>query len=314
MKKVLFATTALVASAGIAAAEVNLSGSAEMGVVGGSAQETQFHTDIDVTFKMEGTTDNGLTFGASIDLDESDGSGSCTLPGGILANGAVACSVSGASPAFAEKSAGGETIFISGDFGTITMGDTDSGFDAVLDEIHSLGGAGSIDGAHEANTSDGDGVGQPDSQTLSYKNTFNGLEFVVSINLDDAAGSNDHHYSIGVGYTFDLASGSVDLGLGYSDAGAADAFGFSAVVKLDNGFAFGGRYEDASGASNEAWGVGVGYKTGAYGFNAQYSEKGGVDGWGVAAQYDLGGAKLQAGYGDVSGGASTWSLGVAMKF
>ncbi|HDR27679.1 MAG TPA: porin, partial [Rhodovulum sp.] len=35
MKKVLFATTALVASAGIAAADITLSGSAQMGIKGG---------------------------------------------------------------------------------------------------------------------------------------------------------------------------------------------------------------------------------------------------------------------------------------
>ena len=49
MKKVLFATTALVASAGFAAADVDLSGSAEIGVVGGDYlvnDEVQFfHVD-----------------------------------------------------------------------------------------------------------------------------------------------------------------------------------------------------------------------------------------------------------------------------
>ncbi|MEO1580050.1 MAG: porin, partial [Pseudomonadota bacterium] len=72
MKKVLLASTALVVSAGIAAADVSLSGSAELGIFDDDT-ETQFHTDIDVTFTMSGETDGGLTFGASIDLDESDG-------------------------------------------------------------------------------------------------------------------------------------------------------------------------------------------------------------------------------------------------
>ncbi|KKL69695.1 hypothetical protein LCGC14_2112360, partial [marine sediment metagenome] len=72
MKKVLFATTALVASTSFAMADVDLSGVAEMGIFGGDGIEDQFHTDIDVTFSMSGSTDNGLTFGASIDLDESD--------------------------------------------------------------------------------------------------------------------------------------------------------------------------------------------------------------------------------------------------
>ena len=128
MKKVLLATSALVASAGIASAQgVELSGHAEMGIIGGSAIETQFHTDIDVTFTMSGETDNGLTFGASIDLDESDGSGT----------GATAV---GASAAFGNTTQGGETVFISGSFGTLTMGDTDGAFDWALTEV-AIGGA-----------------------------------------------------------------------------------------------------------------------------------------------------------------------------
>src|SRR6056297_1358365 len=81
MKKILFATTALVASAGIASAEVALSGYAELGVFenqngtgdgfSGDATKAQVFSDIDVTFSMSGEADNGLTFGASIDLDES---------------------------------------------------------------------------------------------------------------------------------------------------------------------------------------------------------------------------------------------------
>ena len=49
MKKILFATTALVATAGVAAVDVAVSGGAEMGLFGGTGIETQFFTDIDVT-------------------------------------------------------------------------------------------------------------------------------------------------------------------------------------------------------------------------------------------------------------------------
>ncbi len=76
MKKVLFASTALVAFTGAAAADVTLSGRAEMGIYNpfvaapGANSGWQFFTDIDVTFTMSGETDNGLTFGASVDLDE----------------------------------------------------------------------------------------------------------------------------------------------------------------------------------------------------------------------------------------------------
>jgi hypothetical protein len=74
MKKVLFATTALVATAGVASADIALSGSAQMGIQGGNNtanDTTQFVQDIDITFTMSGTADNGTTFGAAIDLDEN---------------------------------------------------------------------------------------------------------------------------------------------------------------------------------------------------------------------------------------------------
>ncbi len=73
MKKLLLASTALVAMAGAAKAEVALSGFAEIGIFGSSegfrigTGGDEFHTDIDVTFSMTGETDTGLTFGASID-------------------------------------------------------------------------------------------------------------------------------------------------------------------------------------------------------------------------------------------------------
>ena len=71
MKKVLLASTALVVTSSAAMAEVGLSGYAEMGIVGGGgAMETQFHHDLDVKFSLSGESDNGLSFGATIDLDE----------------------------------------------------------------------------------------------------------------------------------------------------------------------------------------------------------------------------------------------------
>ena len=82
MEKFLLASTALVASATFAFAEVNVSGTAEMGVFGASEDlfnddnddiedaDLQFHTDIDVIFTMAGETDQGLAFGAEVDLDD----------------------------------------------------------------------------------------------------------------------------------------------------------------------------------------------------------------------------------------------------
>ncbi|MCY4242436.1 MAG: porin, partial [Rhodobacter sp.] len=75
MKRLLMATTALCLGAGTAAADVALSGSAEMGVAGSKDDSARFHTDVNVKFGLSGTTDGGITFGSAIELAESgDGS------------------------------------------------------------------------------------------------------------------------------------------------------------------------------------------------------------------------------------------------
>ena len=124
MKKVLLASTALVVTSGAAVAEVGLSGYAEMGIVGGGgAMETQFHHDIDVTFTLSGETDSGLSFGATIDLDEVGDDTGCAGIGAQPSN--TTC---------VEE----HSVFISGSFGTLTMGDTDGAFDWALTEVGSL--------------------------------------------------------------------------------------------------------------------------------------------------------------------------------
>ncbi len=72
MKKLLISTTALVAVAGIAHAEVTLTGTAEAGITQGTNKDDAlgYHTDMDVNFRGVGTTDSGFQFGATIDLDE----------------------------------------------------------------------------------------------------------------------------------------------------------------------------------------------------------------------------------------------------
>ena len=90
-----------------------------MGILGGdwvderNVDDTSYelHTDIDVTFTMTGQTDTGLTFGASIDLDESDG-----------VTGSNPDDTRGESLAFDGRTQGGEVIFISGAFGTLNHG------------------------------------------------------------------------------------------------------------------------------------------------------------------------------------------------
>lgn len=224
MKKVLLASTALVAFAGVAAAEVTITGSAEMGVAGAtfdidtsapgvddfSADEPlQFFQDVDVTFTMSGETDGGLAFGVSVDLDEGgDGSDA-------------------SDNSFED---GGVAVFISGQFGTLTMGDTDGALDRVLTEAGNIGNPGSINDAETVHIGyNGDYLdGSGDGQIVRYDYTFQQFQFAVSIEQHPSGDGlvleddDDLTWAIGFGYEFDFAGGSVDLGIGYqySDAGS----------------------------------------------------------------------------------------------
>lgn len=237
MKKVLLASTALVAFAGAAAAEIAITGSAEMGVRGATFDvdftdptladvsadsPLQFHQDVDVTFTMSGETDGGLAFGVSVDLDEGGGQ-------------------PGVSNDFID---GGVAIFISGDFGTLTMGDTDGALDRVLTDAGNIGNPGSLDDAETShlgyNGSWLDDSG--DGQIVRYDYTFDAFQFAVSIEqhgdcnnigrvteVDDCdgnpntpGGDDNLTWALGFGYEFEFSGGSVDLGIGYQHSDNGD--------------------------------------------------------------------------------------------
>jgi len=350
MKKILFATTALVASTGFAMAQsVDLSGSAEMGIFGGETAanvdiEDQFHTDIDVTFSMSGETDGGLTFGASVDIDEQIGDNNATTGG----------AESGATRDDSDD--GGATIFVSGAYGTLTMGDTDGALDWAMDEA--IIGA-SLGDNHEHGGYNGnsllDGAFGLDGQIARYDYSFGGFSVGVSAEVQDAAGGDD---TFGVGARYDGEFGTIAyaFGLGYQENGdnngaaaggtSASALGFSASMSMDTGLSAIFNYTDfddaftnaAAGTTfggfvapgieiNDHIGVAVGYEFGQLLVAANYGQfdtsNGDVDGYGLIANYDLGGgASLQAGYGrsDYDNGAGpdldrhTYSFGIAMAF
>ncbi|WP_375551258.1 MULTISPECIES: porin [Rhodophyticola] len=333
MKKVLFATTALVALAGAAAADVTISGSAEMGIIGGdrdaagdpvngalaTTDATQFFNDVDIRFTLSGTTDNGLTFGAVVDLDEA----------GNLGN---------------EIDNQGTSVFLSGNFGTLTLGDTDGALDWALSEANTAGNPGSIDDAETVHAgylgSYGDGQGggvNGDNQVLRYEYTFDSFGIAISHeqNAPAATGlvpTNARDGSTAIGFRYDAALAGVDLqfGLGYqvTDFGTADdqaIVGVSVAAVFAGGFEATIQYSDwtdvngAAGVDDDHIGIGLGYSFDAFSIHANYGEfDSGAEGFGLAAAYDLGGgAGIHLGYGSSDqGGFSTdfWSLGVAMSF
>ena len=307
MKKVLFTSTALVAFAGAAVADVSLSGRAEMGLFKTSAVDTQFFTDIDVTFSMAGETDNGLEFGASVDLDEG-GSGAAAV-----ANNA---------------DDGGATIFIRGSFGTVTMGDTDGALDWALTEAGNVGNPGSIADDETAHAGYVGSYldGANDGQILRWDHTFGDFGVAVSVDDDNGGVLGGDGFAIGLKYTLDLGGTAVNLGLGYQDADTdGSAVGISATAILDGGFSVGIVYADWSdNAADNNIGLGIGYTSGPISVHANYGKVefvggGDASGIGLSAAYDLGGgAVVHVGYGrsDVGGAfdPQSASLGLGLSF
>lgn len=328
MKKVLFATTALVGSAGVAAADVAITGAAEMGVYGGTGNvggtgTLQFFTDIDVTFTMSGQTDGGLTFGASIDLDESDGANQ------TAAQAAANAPAQGASNAFGPATQGGESIFVSGSFGTLTMGDTDGAFDWAMQEV-GIGGTLNDDHTSHPGFSGNSGLdGAIDGQVARYDYSFSGFSFAVSAEVPNAAAGNVV-YGVGAKYTFSgISAGDINVGVAYQGQGAVSIYGASIDASLSGGFRgilnYSRRDGGAPAADFNHYGIGLGYTMNAVTVSANYGsmtfDNGTVnDGYAIVANYDLGGgAVLQAGYanGSVAGvtaGNERYSFGLSMAF
>lgn len=312
MKNILLATTALVATASTAfAAGVELSGSAEMGIIGGDkyGDVTQFHTDIDVTFSMSGEADNGLTFGASIDLDESDGSnGECVADGA----GDISCGIKGASDAFDNTTQGGESIFIAYGAGRLSMGDVDGAFDAALQEA--IIGSSINDDLEHLGYNDNSGLdGAYDGQIATASYGFSGFTGFLSVELSDTSSDIDPVWGVGVSYTADLAGLALDLGLGYQqgdESAAEGAAGNITVEPTDSAADLVGKLN--SKLRTDVWGLSVGttFNNGIVGIinysSANYAELDGFAGvdtgntethWGVALGYSMNALTVGANWG-----------------
>ncbi|MCV2876101.1 porin [Rhodobacteraceae bacterium XHP0102] len=267
LDKCFFATTALVASAAMAQADITLSGTAEMGIVGGEQyglsssgnvvipgnDDFRFHQGYTMNFGMTSTTDSGLEFGANFRLD---------MDGSTEENQGVS------------QDAG--TVFISGAFGKLTMGDTDGAADWALSEMALAGGSiNDAETGHAGYTGNNLFDGGNDDQVLRYEYSMGDVAFAIS--HEQAANGQSTHLDdnngIGVKYTVPMAGGSLALGAGYAtgtmywDEGGTDtvlasaytdsrttsgtapdtwatgdAFGVSAVYTASNGFIIGANY------------------------------------------------------------------------
>ncbi len=155
MKKLLIASTALVATAGMAAADVTITGHAQAGyhsqllTKGGASMSTTsegIYSGVGVDFAMAGATDNGISFTASLNID----AGTEIDQADFQYDGADT------------GKAGLGAVTMSGAFGTLTFDD---------------GGV--------ANLFDGD----YSNHDISYATTVNGVAITVAADADESVGT-----------------------------------------------------------------------------------------------------------------------------
>ena len=310
MKNILFATTALVATAGIASADVSITGFAEIGVFDTGSGDMQLFNDIDVTFSMTGETEGGMSFGASVDLDE-------------ISDVAV-------NQATDNNSRAGIAANISGGFGTVTLGDTDGASDWAMTETAVGGSMADDHTAHAGYSGNSPFDGVSDGQILSWTNTVGAMGVAISFEqaADGATSDNDDTVQIGLKYSMEAAGATIGLGIGYADAGSqtaagitGDTNGMGISLSVASGNLTGVlNYSDGEvlgvDASHVALGIGVTMDALTIGVNWGEFDTDNVkaNGVGLAVNYNLGGgAVFQLGYGDGEG-VDTMSMGLALSF
>jgi outer membrane protein OmpU len=320
MKKFLIATTALVATAGIANAEVAVSGAAKAGLVYNSEGKTatRLLSSATVVFDASGESDGGLTFGFNANII-------------ITNNGSVANDDT--------------TVYMSGAFGKMSFGAV-----AEADEVAGLSDIGwdglDVDDVAEALVGDELGDSGSFNSSISHNVNYtyaNGPIIVsVSTRMDTGIGGDSlSSYAAGMKYSF----GDMYVGLGHArhslDAVAAVSEQSANVTSLFAGGSFGAvkvaaLYSDASfedGAAKsgaKAFGLNTAYTMDALTISAGYSEANfdaprlDQKAFGIGAAYNLGGgASISGGIASVesfddenqgSGKAKETRADVGVKF
>jgi len=282
MKKILLASTILVGSAGIAAADISFSGSANLGIgmgTGNGIWMPMASASLDVA--MSGETDGGLMFGA--DFTISAGSYGSVASSTSSVSGAVTSVSSVYMTAGTSGSVGDVTVWISGDFGKVSL-EADPGTDVTIGYSGTFGSFGIA--AHYVSSTGGSN-GDWDAK-LSYSS---GDWSVYYKHAEDVS------FVVG-GAAVDTIGGSYSMG----------DWSFDASYEVDH-----------APVARSGWNLGVDWASGAISAGVDFGQgRGGLSSWGISAGYDLGGgASVDFAWSDAdtaTSGNEQVTLGVSMGF
>lgn len=288
MKKILFATTALVATAGVAAAEAKVSGAATFGVKKVGTADAYFASNIDLKFTGSTETDGGVMLKAIVNIDNF---GDNTAGATVYSNKGAIADITTGSNTVVSASAGGLTF---------SYGDTDGALDKSTTELHRLPGLNfELWSAGVDNADDGK------IARLDYK--------VGDVSVALSYAGTDKAFGIGVAYSADLGSATLKLGAGYEDGDQGDSWAVSVGSKFG---AIDVRANISGGSEiGDKWGLSAQYAANGMSVGANYFDDGNSN-WTLFGTYSLGGgATLFAQHGERgAAGTKTTSMGIRFSF
>ncbi|TVS07183.1 MAG: porin [Rhodobacteraceae bacterium] len=308
MKKLLLASTALVMSAGVAAADVALSGDGRMGIVYNDAavDELRFDSRVRVLFTLSGETSTGLAFGGSFRAHTAGDAAS----GNMGTNGA--------------------TVFIAGDWGTLTMGDTMGAVQGAVGDLHGVGltGLGFVNENTYLIRNFNGGVFNSGGTNALYTYTIEGLTVhahIGQVNVRD--GNNDRVNTYGIGARYAMGDFEIGAGVERGDVGGLNidhvaVGGQYTFGDIEVRATYGTLFNDGSGllASDDQYGLSMSASFAETTVTAFARRDFARDTHvGVGASYDLGGgASLVGGVRftdfDAGGDQTTADFGVSFSF
>lgn len=288
MKKLLIATTALVATGSMAAAEVSVGGTARAGYIftqgGGAAAATAQSVRTRINFSASGETDGGLTFGAATRIN---------------AAGNAAGTVRGSN------------VFIGNDNFTVTLGNTDG---AVASTVTLYGGGlgftGNDGGLRTATHVAGDNYAEASGggagpNLTKISGSFSG----VTLTASTVVGGNNNTTEVGVGYSGNGIAVGLGTNLGSRAISASAAYSgsnFTVGLVATRGAAGGNANIRLYGTYTLGNGLTL---------RATAQQVGGATGGGIGVSYALGGgATAQFAVGQPNGGGTAASVGMNFSF
>jgi len=283
MKKLLIATTALVATAGMASADITISGSAGAGFYSGldtKAATTPptysgdgIYSNAGVDFAMSGATDNGITFSATVNFDTAN----TEIDTGDFELDAVDGGAAGLG-----------AVSMSGAFGTLTF--DEGGIDNLYSDAttHDMSysttvGSVSLTVGHSVGASGTDtDLGKETS--FSASTTQSGMAFTLTGSETTAGTSASLAMSYALNDTVTITADTDQV------AGKESVQTIGASTTLN------GVSVSIESANNSTWDVDLGYTAGGFALTYGVDE---TDGWTATATAALGGgATFAAGVND----------------